>query len=63
LASVDKQKEILDKANDLLAELNPTFKEKKETDLRFSKIEKSICEMKDMFSKFLNTYNHENNNN
>lgn len=63
LASVDKQREILDKANGLLAELNPVFKEKKETDLRFSKIEKSICEMKDMFSKFLSSYNHEDNNN
>ena len=63
LASVDKQKEILEKATTLLADLNPVFKEKKETDLRFSKIESSISEMKDMFTKFINTYNHENNNN
>lgn len=63
LASVDKQKQILDKANTLLSELNPVYKEKKETDLRFSKIENSISEMKDMFANFLNTYRHESNNN
>ena len=63
LASVDKQKQILDKANTLLSELNPIYKEKKETDLRFSKIENSINEMKDMFANFLNTYKHESNNN
>ena len=63
IASVDKQKQILDKANTLLSELNPVYKEKKETDLRFSKIENSISEMKDMFANFLNTYRHESNNN
>ena len=63
IASVDKQKQILEKANVLLSELNPVYKEKKETDLRFSKIENSISEMKDMFANFLNTYRHESNNN
>lgn len=63
IASVDKQKRILEKANVLLSELNPVYKEKKETDLRFSKIENSISEMKDMFANFLNTYRHESNNN
>lgn len=63
IASVDKQKQILEKANTLLSELNPVYKEKKETDLRFSKIENSISEMKDMFANFLNTYRHESNNN
>ena len=63
IASVDKQKRILEKANALLSELNPVYKEKKETDLRFSKIENSISEMKDMFANFLNTYRHESNNN
>nr|DAT75584.1 MAG TPA: hypothetical protein [Crassvirales sp.] len=47
----------------MLSELNPVYKEKKETDLRFSKIENSISEMKDMFANFLNTYKHESNNN
>ena len=63
IASVDKQKRILEKANVLLSELNPVYKEKKETDLRFSKIENSISEMKYMFTNFLNTYRHESNNN
>lgn len=63
IASVDKQKQILEKANVLLSELNPVYKEKKETDLRFSKIENSISEMKDMFANFLNTYRYESNNN
>lgn len=63
MASVDKQKQILDKANTLLSELNPVYKEKKETDLRFSKIENSISDMKDMFANFLNTYKHKSNNN
>lgn len=63
LQSIDKQKEILEKANVLLADLNPVYKEKKETDLRFSKIETSISEMKDLFTKFINTYHHGDNNN
>lgn len=63
IASVDKQKQILDKANTLLSDLNPIYKEKKETDLRFTKIENSISEMKDMFTNFINTYRHESNNN
>ena len=63
IASIDKQKQILDKANILLSDLNPIYKEKKETDLRFTKIENSISEMKDMFTNFINTYRHESNNN
>ena len=63
IASVDKQKQILDKANTLLSDLNPVYKEKKETDLRFTKIENSTSEMKDMFTNFINTYRHESNNN
>ena len=59
----NKQKQILDKANTLLSDLNPIYKEKKETDLRFTKIENSISEMKDMFTNFINTYRHESNNN
>lgn len=63
IESVDRQKQILEKANSLLSELNPVYKEKKEVDLRFNKIENSISEMKDMFINFINTYKHENNSN
>lgn len=61
--SMDKQKQILDKSNKLLSELNPAFKEKQEVDSRFANIENSINEMKEMFNKFLNTNRHEDNNN
>nr|DAG33094.1 MAG TPA: hypothetical protein [Caudoviricetes sp.] len=45
----------MEKSNKLLSELNPAFKEKQEVDVRFTNIEKSIDEMKEMFNKFLNT--------
>lgn len=61
--SMDKQKQILDKSNKLLSELNPAFKEKQEVDSRFANIENSINEMKEMFNKFLNKNSHEDNNN
>lgn len=39
LASVDRQEKIVNTADDLLAQLNPTLKEKRETEQRFLKIE------------------------
>ena len=39
LASVDRQKSIVDSADDLLAQLNPSLKEKRETEQRFQQIE------------------------
>lgn len=42
LATVDEQQEIVDCADDLLAQLNPTFKEKRETEQRFEKIESRL---------------------
>lgn len=48
LASVDRQREILDKATALLAELNPAFREKRENDKRFDAIEGSVDELKDL---------------
>ena len=54
LSSVDRQKEILDKTQSLLAELNPTYKEKKETDERFNRIEGDVSEMKSMVRDLLN---------
>ena len=54
LSSVDKQKQILDKTQSLLAELNPAYKEKKETDERFNRIEGDVSEMKSMVRDLLN---------
>jgi hypothetical protein len=35
LSSIDKQREIVSKATELLSDINPIFKEKKETEQRF----------------------------
>lgn len=51
LASVDHHKEVLKKASSLLAELNPVYKEKQETEQRFGKIEKSINGMEELMKK------------
>ena len=51
LASVDHQKEVLEKSSSLLAELNPIYREKQETEQRFGKIEKSISGMEELMKK------------
>lgn len=51
LASASKAQKIIDKAPTLLAELNPIYKEKQETELRFGKIEKSINSMEELMKK------------
>lgn len=51
--SVDKQKEIIEKAPIILAELNPELKEKQEAEKRLSNLESSVIEMKDMMSTIL----------
>lgn len=50
-ASASKAQNIIDKAPSLLAELNPMYKEKQETEQRFGKIEGSIGEMKELMKK------------
>lgn len=57
IASVEQQKQILEKSTTLLTELNPTYREKQETEQRFSKIEASMGELKDMLSRLLNSGN------
>lgn len=42
LSTVEMQKEIIEVADDLLAQLNPSFKEKRETEQRFEKIESRL---------------------
>lgn len=53
LASVDRQKEIVNKAGGLLAELNPQYKEKQETERRFGKIEESVNGIQSMIKQLL----------
>ena len=51
LASASKAQNVIDKAPSLLAELNPMYKEKQETEQRFGKIEKSISGMEELMKK------------
>ena len=57
LESVPRQKEVVDKTTILLSELNPVYKEKKETEQRFSKIEESISRMESTVNNFINSFN------
>lgn len=54
--SLDKQKEIVEKASHLLIDLNPSFKEKKDIEDRFNKIESNMTEMKNMLSSFIREF-------
>ena len=62
LESVPKQKEVVEKTTALLSELNPIYKEKKETEQRFSKIEESISRMESTVNNFINSFNHAQSN-
>ena len=53
LASVEHQKQVLEKSTSLLEELDQTFKERQEADKRFSKIEDSVNELKNMVSQIM----------
>ena len=55
-ASEGYQRKVLEKAPALLAELNPIYKEKQETEKRFSSIESSIGELKDMITGFIKEF-------
>lgn len=50
LAQIDKHKETREKCRKILTEFNPVFKEKQETEERFSKMEGSISELKNMIA-------------
>lgn len=51
IAAAPKAQKVIDKAPVLLADLNPAFKEKQETEQRFSKIENSIGRMEELMQK------------
>lgn len=53
LASVEQQKEIVEVADELLAKLNPAFKEKRETEQRFEQMEKRMDKVDDNISQLL----------
>lgn len=57
LESVPRQKEIVDKSSTLLADLNPVFKQKKENEERFSKMESSISRLEQTVTSFINSFN------
>lgn len=53
LASVDRNKEIIAKAGDLLATLNPQIRERQETEKRFKSIEGDISGIRGMVQQLL----------
>ena len=57
IASVDHQKEVIEKASVLLSELNPQFKEKQETEKRFANIESSVHKIEELVTNFINNFN------
>lgn len=56
LESIDRQKEIIDKSTRLLTDLNPSFKEKKEVEDRFNRIETDVADMKNMLTNFIKEF-------
>lgn len=56
IESVPKQKEAIEKATALLADINPVYKEKKETEQRFAKIEESINRMESTVTNFIKSF-------
>lgn len=53
LKSVEHHREVLAKSKDLLAELNPAFKEKQQYEQRMANMEKTIEGLKDMMQNFI----------
>lgn len=51
LANVDRNKEILKRADEILVQLNPVFKEKKEQDERLSNIESAMSSIANVVEK------------
>lgn len=56
IAAAPKAQKIIDKSSAIFAELDSTFKERQETEQRFSKIEGSISEMKEMMTNFIKKF-------
>lgn len=56
LESVDRHKAVIEKADALLADLDPAFKEKAEHDKKLSQMEKELKDLKDMMSNFIKEF-------
>ena len=57
LKEMDSHKRIVEQCSSILTEWNPVYKEKKETEERFGKIESSIGELKTMMCNFIKQMN------
>lgn len=56
LASIDRQEDIINIADDLLSKLNPSLKEKRETEQRFQKIEGRMNGIDGKLDKLISLY-------
>lgn len=56
ISEIDRKKEIKNKTSVLLTELNPVYKEKKQTEERFDKLENTVSEMKNMLTSFIREF-------
>lgn len=57
LSKVEYYNDVKAQASELLAELNPVEKEKRETEARMASIEAQIASMADKFSEFMKNFN------
>lgn len=57
LKQVTMNEETVAKCNTILSNFNPVFKEKKETEERFNKLETSVGDIKDMILNIMNKLN------
>ena len=56
LNSVERQKEILAKTENLLSDLNPAFKEKRETTERLNRMEEAIAKLTESVTGLVNEF-------
>lgn len=57
IASIPHQRKIIERADELLSELSPTYRKDREIDARFNKIENSLSKMNDTFQEFMKSLN------
>lgn len=62
LQSVETNKNIVNRCQDILSEYNPAIKEKKEYDERFSSLENQVKDMKSMIETLVNKLNNTSEN-